>query len=159
MIDYRNAVWSQTVFWSLVSCFVFAPASTLAQDESSQVAASAGTRVLAGQNGFQIKMLIEASNLGSSEVELAEITFPGRSEGRSHLHGSTELIYVLSGRMDHKIDGVSNILEPGMVGIVRDGESVEHIVLSDEPVRAVVVWAPGGEAKRLEGFFQERPID
>ena len=144
------------LFWVLMATSVAGAQTSQGQSPAS---ASSGTRLLQGQNGFQIKMLIEPSNLGSGEVEIAEITFPAKSQGRSHLHGSTELIYVLSGRMDHKINGVSNVLEPGMVGIVRDGESVEHIVLSDEPVRAVVVWAPGGEAKRLEGFFEERPIE
>ena len=30
-----------------------------------------------------------------------------------------------------------------------------HRVLSDEPVRALVIWAPGGEAQRIARFFRD----
>jgi hypothetical protein len=46
-----------------------------------------------------------------------------------------------------------------MVGIVRPGDSVSHRVVSEEPVRALVIWAPGGEVERLARFFEQRPIE
>jgi hypothetical protein len=47
-----------------------------------------------------------------------------------------------------------------MVGIVRAGDQVIHHVVSDEPVKALVIWLPGGEAERLVGFgFKERPVE
>ncbi len=123
--------------------------------------ATSGTRWLEGGGGFAIKMLVEESNLGGDEVELGEITFPvgaGR-DGRSHVHGRVEIFYILSGELDHVVNGESHILRPGMVGIVRPGDSVVHHVVSDVPVKALVIWAPGGEADRIASFFQERPIN
>ena len=32
-------------------------------------------------------------------------------------------------------------------------------VIGDEPVRALVVWAPGGEIGRFDSNFRETPID
>jgi quercetin dioxygenase-like cupin family protein len=116
-----------------------------------------GTAVLEGPTGVVIEILVEASNLGSDEVEVAELTLPGGLEGGTHRHGSIEILYVISGRMDHVVNGVSHVLEPGMIGIVRPEDTVAHRVLSAEPVRALVVWAPGGEAARLRSRFTVRP--
>jgi quercetin dioxygenase-like cupin family protein len=122
--------------------------------------AGAGTRILEGRGGFSIKMLVEQSNLGGSEVEIGEITFPVGTEGGSgHVHGSVEIFYILTGEFDHIVNGAHHVLRPGMVGIVRPGDEVVHRVLSDEPVRALVIWAPGGEAAGLERFLTERPIE
>ena len=120
---------------------------------------STGTRELVGVGGLTIKMLVEAVNLGGAEVEVGEITFPAGTRGADHRHGSIEIFYVLSGTMDHVVDGVSHVLEPGMVGIVRPGDSVAHRVVSEEPVRALVIWAPGGESDRLARVFEERAIE
>lgn len=125
-------------------------------------AATAGTRILEAESGLSIKMLVEASNLGGNEVEIGEITFPagaGTQPNRGHLHQSTEIFYILSGRFDHIVNGQSYVLEPGMVGIVRPGDRVVHRVLSDEPVKALVIWAPGGEAARIARFLTSKPID
>ncbi len=119
-----------------------------------------GTRLLVGAGGLEIKMLVEASNLGGGEVELGEITFPVGSgaDRRGHTHGRVEIFYVLSGTLDHIVNDVSHVLEPGRVGIVRPGDRVVHRVVGDEPVRALVIWAPGGEAERIAGFLEERPL-
>lgn len=121
--------------------------------------ATTGTRVLEGDGGFAIRMLVEASNLGSGDVEIGEITFPaGSNPQRPHTHGSIEIFYVLEGRLDHVVDGESHLLDPGMVGIVRPGSEVMHRVPGDEPVRALVIWAPGGEADRIAPFFRVTPL-
>ncbi len=119
-----------------------------------------GTRLLVGGGGLEIKMLVEASNLGGGEVELGEITFPVGSgaDRRGHTHGRVEIFYVLSGTLDHVVNDVSHLLESGRVGIVRPGDRVVHRVVGDEPVRALVIWAPGGEAERIAGFLEERPL-
>lgn len=118
-----------------------------------------GTRILERDNGLVIKVLVEASNLGGSELDLGEITFPvGPRAERGHRHGSIEIFYVLSGQLDHIVNGQSHVLDPGMVGIVRAGDEVIHHVLSSEPVRALVIWAPGGEAERVSRSFRQRPV-
>lgn len=120
---------------------------------------SAGTRILEGGGGLAIKILVEQSNLGSGEVEVGEITFPAGSQGGSHNHEAIEIFYVLSGRMKHVVNGEGHVIEPGMVAIVRPGDSVSHEVLDGKPVKALVIWAPGGEAERLAQFFTAKPIE
>ncbi len=124
-------------------------------------ASSRGTRLLEGGNGFAIKMLVERSNLGGGEVEIGEIIFPvgsGQSR-RGHVHGTVEIFYVLSGELDHIVNDESHILTPGMVGIVRTGDSVVHRVVGDEPVKALVIWAPGGEIDGIARNLRETPIE
>lgn len=121
--------------------------------------ATEGTRLLVGDVGFSIKMLVEAENLGSGEVEVGEITFPARTlPARPHAHQAIEIFYILEGELDHVVNGESHRLRPGMVGIVRPEDDVIHRVPGDVPVRALVIWAPGGEADRIAPFFQEEPV-
>ncbi|HEX9648287.1 MAG TPA: cupin domain-containing protein [Alphaproteobacteria bacterium] len=125
-------------------------------DEGSGVdyaRASTGTRLLE-KGDIDIRMLLEASNLGGDEIEIGEITLPvSYGQGGGHLHGRMEIFYVLSGRLGHSLNGEAHVLEPGMIGVVRVGDSVAHAVLSDEPVKALVIWLPAGEADRLIGEF------
>ena len=113
---------------------------------------SRGTAVISAGD-LVIKVLVEQANLGSSEVEVGEITFPAGYESRGHSHGALEIFYIVQGRMNHIVNGKSHVLEPGMVGIVRSGDTVTHAVLDNKPLRAVVIWAPGGEADRLRKIF------
>jgi quercetin dioxygenase-like cupin family protein len=99
--------------------------------------------------GTQIRLLLDEHNLGGTEVELGEITFPPGSSSGSHPHGSTEIFYILSGELDHVVNGESHLLKPGMVGFVRPPDKVNHVVPGNEPVKALVIWAPGGEAHRI----------
>jgi mannose-6-phosphate isomerase-like protein (cupin superfamily) len=147
---------------ALALACTFMPTPGRAQQPQTQEysRATRGTRYLES-GGLSIKMLVEAANLGGAEVELGEITFPVGSGAnrRSHTHGRVEIFYILSGRLDHIVNERSHVLEPGMVGIVRPGDGVVHRVQGDEPVRALVIWAPGGEADRIAPFFEERPLD
>ncbi len=120
---------------------------------------STGTRVLDSEGGTSIRMLVEASNLGGGEVEVAEITFPSGTSGGSHRHTAIEIFYILDGEFDHIVNGESHVLTKGMVGIVRPEDQVAHRVVSDSPVRALVIWAPGGEVDRIAPFFTERAVE
>jgi quercetin dioxygenase-like cupin family protein len=125
---------------------------------SSYARASQGTRWLEGP-GVAIKVLVEASNFGGAEVEVAELTLQPGGSAATHRHGSHELIYVLEGTLDHVVNGETHRLEPGMVGVVKQGDTVAHAVASTGPVKAVLVWAPGGEADRLAKMFKARPVE
>ena len=115
--------------------------------------ASSGTRLLE-KGDIDIRMLLEASNLGGQEIEIGEITLPtSYGQGGDHFHGKMEIFYVLSGRLGHTVNGKAHVLEPGMVGVARVNDSVAHAVLSDEPVKALVIWLPAGEADRLLDEF------
>lgn len=144
---------------SVVAGTVLALTAAGALAQVKYVKASNGTRLLGIPSGVEIRMLVEKSNLGSGEVEIGEITFPAGAgtEARDHRHGSIEIFYVMEGVLEHIVNGESHLLEPGMAGIVRPEDTVAHRVRGDEPVRALVVWAPGGEADRLG--FNERPLD
>ena len=133
----------------------------LSVDGGEYAARSVGTQVLE-KNGVIIKMLVDASNLGGMELDIAEITLPvAYGQGGGHHHGSMEIFYILSGTMGHTVNGVRHILTPGTIGIVRPEDTVAHSVESDEPVKALVIWVPAGESDRLvnELGYQARPID
>ena len=135
----------------LASLLVLASASTLdAQQADGYARASGGTRTLALGSGTSIKMLLDASNLGGEELEVAEITFPvGLNASAGHHHGAMEIFYIVEGVLGHVVNGEEHRLGPGMVGVVRPDDEVMHRVLSDVPVKALVLWVPGGEADRI----------
>ena len=164
MTSYRKKVRMQGAMLTLMlsACLLAQP--VLAQEDASVAyeKATQGTRWLESANSeLTIKILVEASNLGSAEVEIGEITFPPGPPvpGEGHLHGAIEIFYILSGELYHIVNGESHVLTPGMVGIVRPGDRVKHQVNSSTPVKALVIWAPGGEVERLARFFQERPVE
>lgn len=95
-----------------------------------------------------IKVLIEEANLGSKGAEVAEIWFPPGFEGTSHPH-ELEIIYVVEGELDHIVNGESHILQPGMIGVVRERDRVVHKTHSPDGVRTLVIWPLG---KEVEGF-------
>lgn len=130
-----------------------------AQDSSSYRKSSAGTRVLENDAGTVIRILVEKSVLGDSGVEIAEATLPvGAGAGpASHRHGTTEMIYVVSGELDHVVNGTAHRLTAGMVGIVKPVDTVIHRVVGQTPVKVLIIWAPGGEVERLAQRFRVRP--
>ena len=130
-----------------------------AQDTTYRRSTS-GTRVLENDAGTSIRILVENSVLAGTGVEVAEATLPvGAGAGpASHRHGSTEIIYVLSGELDHVVNGEAHRLTAGMVGIVKPSDTVIHRVVGQSPVKVLLIWAPGGEVDRLAQRFRQRPI-
>ena len=131
-----------------------------AQDSTGYRRSSNGTRVLENDAGTTIRILVERSVLGDSGIEIAEATLPvGAGAGpASHRHGSAEMIYVISGELDHIVNGTAHRLTPGMVGIVKPADTVIHRVVGQAPVKVLLIWAPGGEVDRLAQRFRQRPI-
>ena len=119
-----------------------------AQGADSYERASSGTRQLTLGSGTVIKMLLDASNLGTDAVEVAEITFPVGASSATHRHGAMEMFYVVEGVLGHVVNGVEHRLEPGMAGVVKPADEVQHRVL-EGPLRVVVIWVPGGEGDRI----------
>ena len=138
---------------------VLAQDSGATQQESRSANMSEGTRVLTLGN-ITVRVLAEARNLGSQVVEVAEIVFPAGLSGDDHLHAQLELFYIVSGRLEHTIDGITRVVEAGQLAIVRPGDRVRHGVPFDEPVVAVVIWAPGGAVRDLmdDYGFKETPL-
>ena len=98
--------------------------------------------------GDKWKLLLDKSNLGGNELEAVELTMPAGISVPSHMHGSVEVIYVLSGVYGHEVNGKLYLLEPGMIGIVRPGDSVRHLIPKSGPARLLIIWAPSGEAAK-----------
>lgn len=149
----------RALVWALVCAFAAAADASAQAAEEAYARSSAGTRTLTLGSGTTIEMLLDATNLGGAEIEVAEITFSvGTSPAAGHRHGSLEIFYVVEGVLGHVVDGELHRIEPGMVGVVRPGDEVIHRVLSDVPVRAVVMWVPGGESDRIAPRERWTPI-
>src|SRR5687767_2411821 len=131
-----------------------------AQDTTSYRRSSSGTRILENDAGTSIKILVENAVVPGTGVEIAEATLPvGSGAGpASHRHGVAEMIYVISGELDHVVNGEAHRLTPGMVGIVKPSDTVIHRVVGSTPVKVLLIWAPGGEVERLAQRFRQRPI-
>ena len=109
-------------------------------------------------SGTEIRFLLAGDNLGGSELEVAEITFPPGTNSGDHPHGATEVFYVLEGELEHIVDGVSERLGPGDLGFVRPPSHVNHRTDPDgPPTRALVLWAPGGEGARIVSSWERLP--
>jgi quercetin dioxygenase-like cupin family protein len=105
------------------------------------------------------KLLLDQSNLGGKELEMVELTLPAGEVVGAHHHGSVEIFYVLSGILDHEVNGEMHVLTPGMVGVVRPEDSVRHIVPKNADVKLLVIWAPAGEAKKFFSHAKATPIE
>jgi quercetin dioxygenase-like cupin family protein len=99
--------------------------------------------------GVKWKLVLDESNLGGKELEAAEVTLPAGTATGAHMHGVVEALYVLSGTYDHEVNGKTYRLTPGMVGVVRPGDTVRHLVPADTgEAKLLILWSPGGEAVR-----------
>lgn len=116
---------------------------------SVSVRARTGDQTFASPSGTTLRVLLDQARLGGGEVDVAEITFPPGVDSGDHAHGATEIFYVLSGELEHVVNGKSEVLKPGMIGFVRPPDRVRHKVPGKDPVKALVIWAPGGEAARI----------
>lgn len=146
----------------VVSLFAVIAAALTSGSRSSVAAAQAqpeyayatqGVRAYPAARGVEWKLLLDPSNLGGNELEIAQVTLPAGTSTPSHTHGSVEVIYVLSGTYEHEVNGQRYRLTTGMIGIVRPGDHVRHIVpkSASGPAKLLIMWAPGGEAERLLG--------
>ena len=98
--------------------------------------------------GAKLKILMDQEMFRGTELEIGEITFANSADSGEHVHGATETFYVLEGELEHIVNGESVKLSAGMIGTVRPPDKVRH---KTGPVgaRALVIWAPAGEAARI----------
>lgn len=113
---------------------------------------------LHGAFGATWKVVIDESNLGGKELEAAEVRIPAGTAVPSHTHNSVEVIYVLSGTYGHEVNGKLYLLKPGMVGIVRPGDKVRHLVPRSAEAKLLILWVPAGEAKQLTARGKGTPM-
>ncbi|HEY6218961.1 MAG TPA: cupin domain-containing protein [Gemmatimonadaceae bacterium] len=105
--------------------------------------------------GATLKLFLDSTNVGKS-VSLGEITFPPNADSGNHQHGSTEIFYVLSGELEHVVNGKSQMLTAGMVGYVSPPDTIRHKT-GAAGAKAVVVWVPGAEAGKIIARWKKEP--
>ena len=105
--------------------------------------------------GTTLRLLLDDSNVGS-EVSVGEMTFPANLDSGEHTHGAIEMFYVLSGELEHVVNGKSQILKPGMAGYVRPPDKIRHKT-GPAGAKVVVIWVPGDEAKRIVARWTKEP--
>jgi quercetin dioxygenase-like cupin family protein len=123
----------------LVALFLMV-AATHGQDNPKKTFTSPG--------GTELRVLVDATVLGGTEVEVGELTFKANSESAEHQHGVTETFYVLEGELTQVVNGKPIKLAPGMVASIR---TTDHVIHKAGPngAKALVIWAPGGEIARV----------
>lgn len=115
------------------------------------------SRTFVSPNGAtELKVLLDKANLGGGEIDVGEMTMPAGLDSAEHAHQSIEIFYVLSGELEHVVNGKSELLKPGMVGFVRPPDRVRHRVPGSAPVKTLVIWTPGGEAGRIAARWKPK---
>ncbi len=124
---------------------------------SARVHAQAATSatIYRSPGGTTLKLMLDETNVGS-EVTLGEMTFAPNQDSGEHQHGAIEMFYVVSGRLEHVVNGHSFMLKPGMAGYVRPPDKVRHKTGPDG-ARVVVVWVPGEEGKKIAARWKKEP--
>jgi len=108
------------------------------------------------QGGTTLRLLLDEGNVGS-EVAVGEMTVPANLDSGDHTHDAIEMFYVVSGELEHIVNGKSLILKPGMAGYVRPPDKVRHKTGPGGPVKTVVIWVPGAEARRIAARWTREP--
>ena len=108
------------------------------------------------QSGTTLRVLLDEGNVGP-EVAVGEMTFPANLDSGDHTHDAIEMFYIVSGELEHVVNGKSQMLKPGMAGYVRPPDKVRHKVGPAGPVKAVVIWVPGAEAKKIASRWTREP--
>ncbi len=106
-------------------------------------------------SGTTLRLMLDDTNLGS-EVSVGEIIFPPNQDSGEHAHDAIEIFYVVSGELEHVVNGRSQVLKPGMSGFVRPPDKVRHKT-GPAGAKAVVVWAPGIEGRRVASRWTREP--
>ena len=106
-------------------------------------------------NGSVLKLMLDSTNVGSA-VTVGELTFPPNTDSGDHKHGAIEMFYVVSGTLEHVVNGKSYMLTPGMTGYVRPPDTIRHKTGPDG-AKVVVVWAPGDEGAKIAARWKKEP--
>jgi quercetin dioxygenase-like cupin family protein len=106
-------------------------------------------------SGATLRLILDSTNVGS-EISLGELIFPPNSDSGEHAHGAIEIFYVLSGELEHVVNGKSQLLKPGMVGYVKPPDKIRHKTGS-AGAKVVVMWVPGAEAGKIVSRWTNEP--
>jgi len=136
--------------WAIVALAVLGVAATTsAQTEKPQGV------MYRSPSGTTLRLMIDETNLGA-EASVGELTFPPNSDSGDHAHGAIEMFYVVSGELEHVVNGKSQILKPGMTGYVKPPDQVRHKT-GPAGAKVVVIWVPGEEGRRVASRWKREP--
>jgi len=124
------------------------------------VASAAGAQEKQGTtyrspSGTTLRLVLDSTNVGK-EISVGEISFPPNTDSGDHQHGAIEIFYVLSGELEHVVNGKSEILKPGMVGYVKPPDKIRHKT-GPAGAKAVVMWVPGVEGNKIAARWTKEP--
>ena len=105
--------------------------------------------------GTTLRLLLDERNVGP-EVTVGEIIFPPNMDSGEHQHGAIEVFYIVSGELEHVVNGKSELLKPGMAGHVNPPDKVRHKT-GAAGAKAVVIWVPGDEGKKIAARWTKEP--
>jgi quercetin dioxygenase-like cupin family protein len=106
-------------------------------------------------SGTTLRLILDSTNVGK-DISLGEMTFPPNSDSGDHQHGAIEIFYVLSGELEHVVNGTSQILKPGMVGYVKPPDKIRHKT-GPAGAKVVVMWVPGIEGNKIVSRWTKEP--
>ena len=124
------------------------------------VASAAGAQEKQGTTyrsptGATLRLILDSTNVGK-DISVGELTFPPNSDSGDHQHGAIEIFYVLSGELEHVVNGTSQILKPGMVGYVKPPDKIRHKT-GPAGAKVVVMWVPGVEGNKIAARWTKEP--
>jgi quercetin dioxygenase-like cupin family protein len=139
----------------MIRTFAIASAALLAL-----AAAPGGQEKLQGTtyrapSGTTLRIMLDDTNVGP-EVTVGEMIFPPNQDSGDHAHGAKEMFYVVSGELEHVVNGKSEMLKPGMAGYVNPPDKVRHKT-GAAGAKVVVIWTPGEEGKRIASRWKKEP--
>lgn len=138
-----------TILLASAVALVFMAVQAAAQSGNSQAP------TYRSPGGTTLKLLLDESNVGS-EVTVGEMTFAPNQDSGEHQHGAIEMFYVISGELEHVVNGQSHILKPGMAGYVKPPDKIRHKT-GPAGAKVVVVWVPGEEGKKIASRWKKEP--
>ena len=106
-------------------------------------------------SGATLKLILGDSTVGPT-VSMGELTFPPNQDSGEHAHGSIEILYVLSGELEHTAGGVTTLLKPGMTGYVKPPGVIRHKT-GAAGATVLVIWVPGEEANKITSRWKKEP--
>jgi len=134
---------------ALIAAAALASAGAVAAQEKLQ-----GTTYRA-PSGTTLRIMLDDTNVGP-EVTVGEMIFPPNQDSGDHQHGAKEMFYVVSGELEHVVNGKSEFLKPGMAGYVNPPDKVRHKT-GAAGAKVVVIWTPGEEGKRIAARWKKEP--
>ena len=139
---------ASTIVGTVIATVIIGSAAVAAQDKPQGV-------TFTSPGGTTLRLMIDETNLGS-EVSVGEMTFPANTDSGEHAHGAIEIFYVVSGELEHVVNGKSQFLKPGMCGYVKPPDKVRHQTGS-AGAKVVVIWVPGEEGRRVASRWTREP--